>query len=725
MPACHSKGEASRGTVLRLEKPLSAHPPAPGVSQGPAAMPGPPSSSGPLVFTPSMCGAPDAGWGCGARLDVQPSRSRACAGTLPVPPPPWGSATQPRTGLAGAYWGDRALRAAQRLERPPGLRGGRRWHPRTPRGRTRRRCCRPRSVPQARAPLRRPRAGAEVSPWGRGRCCGRGGAGRGPELAAPTGRPALLGGGGGGAGARPRAGPPPALGVTAGGEGSFARALALRCHGAAWRHGRRAARAERSGDWRRRPVRGAGRGREGARLQRRERQSRTVRAGRLPAPTHPCPPARPPRTGNGAAAQNRLLWHAAVGSTERSGRGTSPCSPPARLSREGTGRGGRCAGRRGPFSAGEKEGSAGGGGGRWGRPRARRQGSAAPAGRGPGCGRRALPGVVSGREPCPSTEESGRPPLGRSRFPPSAQPPPPNPLSQRPGLPPLPAPAEGFGRERRLPRDGRGLLLRRSPPPRRIPPGMDPRAFPIPGRGRGILPRGRWAEGSGIGAGRAPAPTRRDKGGGRGARCPRGGRGAGREGGAAAAPRGRPPAPPSAPPAPGPLHFLLSPRSPCRSRGSAQPAGAAGGSPVSPGMLPRQPAVPRGLAAGPPLRARLARSRRAVNYHRHTVALKWLLNPAARGVGELFNGRSPANARFVPPCWGQEPLKLAVTWNVKMCLIYSQRRNIALPLFLLKSRIMAKVVKNENVWLGCVEHTEIDKALITKTGSCFNNLVKL
>lgn len=50
-----------------------------------------------------------------------------------------------------------------------------------------------------------------------------------------------------------------------------------------------------------------------------------------------------------------------------------------------------------------------------------------------------------------------------------------------------------------------------------------------------------------------------------------------------------------------------------------------------------------------------------------------------------------------------------------------------MPLFILTSHKMAKVlvVKNEDAWLRCVERTEIDKALMTKTGSCFNNLVKL
>ncbi|RLW13002.1 hypothetical protein DV515_00000445, partial [Chloebia gouldiae] len=66
-------------------------------------------------------------------------------------------------------------------------------------------------------------------------------------------------------------------------------------------------------------------------------------------------------------------------------------------------------------------------------------------------------------------------------------------------------------------------------------------------------------------------------------------------------------------------------------------------------MLPRQPAVPRGLAAGPALWPRLPRSSRVVNNHHQTLALKWLLNPAARRAGKFSNGRLQTNAEFVPP----------------------------------------------------------------------------
>ncbi|KAL2308759.1 hypothetical protein Nmel_001823 [Mimus melanotis] len=125
---------------------------------------------------------------------------------------------------------------------------------------------------------------------------------------------------------------------------------------------------------------------------------------------------------------------------------------------------------------------------------------------------------------------------------------------------------------------------------------MGPRAFPIPGRGRGILPRGRWAEGSGIGAGRAPAPTRRDKGGGRGARCPRGGRGAGRQGrrGGRSAPG--PPARPalrSARPRAAPFSAVTALAVPEPRQRSAR---GGGGRPAwgcrRPAVLPRQPAGP-------------------------------------------------------------------------------------------------------------------------------------
>lgn len=222
------------------------------------------------------------------------------------------------------------------------------------------------------------------------------------------------------------------------------------------------------------------------------------------------PPARraqvtgpPPRTGSSGTRQSGALSGAAGGHR---------LAPPRRGSagRERVA-GAAARGDEGLSPPGKKreapaEGAAG-------------EGDLGPAGRGapppPGGGRGAGGGRCRVWSPAGSPARArksrgGRPSAALASLPPP-RPPPPNPLSQRPGLPPLPAPAEGFGRERRLPRDGRGLLLRRSPPPRRIPRGWTRGLSLFRGGDAASSPGGAGRRGAGSGrAGlrRPPAVTK-------------------------------------------------------------------------------------------------------------------------------------------------------------------------------------------------------------------------